>query len=66
MRWPETKGEPICLRKDCGSLDHWWLENQRRWKCKAPPSRTFGGYYQFGAANLFRSMDDNPFAGWVQ
>lgn len=34
MRWPETKGEPVCPKKDCGSRDHWWLENQRRWKCK--------------------------------
>ena len=34
MRWPETNGEPVCPLDGCGSLDHWWLANQRRWKCK--------------------------------
>lgn len=34
MRWPETNGEPVCPKKECGSLKHWWLKNQRRWKCK--------------------------------
>lgn len=32
MRWAETDGEPVC--PDCGSLDHWRLENQKRWKCR--------------------------------
>ena len=32
LRWPETDGEPVCPH--CGSLDHWRLENQRKWKCK--------------------------------
>lgn len=25
---------------------------------------TFGGYYQLGAANLWRGTNDIPFAGW--
>ena len=40
MRWPETDGEPVCPNKDCASLDHWWLEKQKRWKCR-------GCYKQF-------------------
>lgn len=35
MRWPETNGEPVCPNKECKGLDHWWLENQQRWKCKS-------------------------------
>ena len=34
LRWPETDGEPICPW--CGSR---YLENQRRWKCKAASCR---------------------------
>lgn len=32
MRWPQTEGEPVC--PECGSLDHWRLESQKRWKCR--------------------------------
>ena len=32
LRWPETDGEPVC--PSCGSLEHWWLTNQKKWKCK--------------------------------
>lgn len=31
MVWPE--GKPIC--PSCGKLDHNWLANQKRWKCRA-------------------------------
>ncbi len=32
LRWPETKGEPIC--PDCGSRDHYALADRRKWMCK--------------------------------
>jgi transposase-like protein len=32
MRWADTAGEPVC--PECGGLDHWRLENQKRWKCR--------------------------------
>lgn len=32
IRWAETDGEPVCPR--CGCLEHYWLETQRRWKCR--------------------------------
>jgi transposase-like protein len=31
MRWPE--GKPVCPK--CGSLSHYYLKTQSRWKCKA-------------------------------
>lgn len=37
LRWPDTNGEPVCPW--CGSHEHWWLENQQRWKCRAPECR---------------------------
>lgn len=37
MRWPKTDGEPVCPW--CGSQKSWYLENQRRWKCKAAKCR---------------------------
>jgi transposase-like protein len=33
MRWSDSDGEPVC--PVCGTLDHWRLENQNRWKCKS-------------------------------
>lgn len=31
MRWPE--GKPVCPK--CGSLEHYYLKTQKRWKCKS-------------------------------
>lgn len=36
-RWPATNGKPVCPW--CGSHENWYLENQRRWKCKAAKCR---------------------------
>lgn len=32
LRWADTDGAPVCPH--CGSHEHWFLENQGRWKCK--------------------------------
>lgn len=36
-RWPDTDGAPVC--PFCGHQEHWYLANQRRYKCKAPKCR---------------------------
>lgn len=37
LRWADTDGQPVCPH--CSSLEHWWLSNQGRWKCKAKGCR---------------------------
>lgn len=33
MRWPETKGQPVCPK--CGSLDAYTIKSRRKHECKA-------------------------------
>lgn len=33
IRWPDTKGEPVCPR--CSGLEHYHLAERKIWKCKA-------------------------------
>lgn len=50
LRWPETDGKPVCPR--CGCLDHYTLNNGRKFKCKAKACK-----YQFTptAGTIFAS-----------
>lgn len=49
LRWSQTDGEPVCPW--CKSKESWWLENQKRWKCRA-----------VGCRKMFSITSGTPFA----